>query len=325
MPLTLRVTDAPHRSLRSAAVLLFLLLGPLSAAPSPARASVEENDDAGVEEADLESLMDVDVTSVSKRVQKASRSPAAIFVISQEDIRRSGATVLPELLRMVPGLHVARVDSSHWAISSRGFTSEFSNKLLVLIDGRAIYSEPLFSSVIWNEHDLMLEDVDRIEVVRGPGGSLWGANAVNGVINIMTKSAKDTQGGLVSGLTGTHDTGIGAARWGGSVGEDVHYRVYGKYAARDAFELRSGHSAADAWDTGRVGSRVPRSRGPRRSRSTYGAASVTTRASTSSRSTSTAATGRSPTRSSRSGPRPPRSCTRARSSSRRSRSALARC
>src|SRR5581483_5460364 len=145
----------------------------------------------------IEDLINVKVTSVAKKEQTLLESPAAIFVITQEDIRRSGMTSVPELLRMVPGINVAQVDGNVWAISARGFNSQFANKLLVLIDGRSVYS-PLFSGVYWEVQDLLLEDIDRIEVIRGPGAAVWGANAVNGVINILTKHAAETKGGLVT-------------------------------------------------------------------------------------------------------------------------------
>src|SRR6202011_4959719 len=137
----------------------------------------------------MEDLMNIQVTSVSKRTQKVADAAAAVFVITREDIRRSGATSIPEALRMAPGLQVARIDENKWAIGSRGFNGRFDNKLLVLIDGRSVYT-PLFSGVYWNVQDVMLEDIDRIEVIRGPGATLWGANAVNGVINVITKKAK---------------------------------------------------------------------------------------------------------------------------------------
>jgi outer membrane cobalamin receptor len=143
----------------------------------------------------LEDLMNIEVTSVSKKEQKLSQAAAAVFVISQEDIRRSGATNIPDLLRMVPGIHVAQLDANIWAISIRGFTDRYGDKVLVLIDGRSVYT-PLTSGVNWDQQDVPLEDIDRIEVIRGPGGTVWGANAVNGVINIITKSAKATQGAL---------------------------------------------------------------------------------------------------------------------------------
>lgn len=141
----------------------------------------------------LESLMDISIFSVSKREESSFEAAAAVYVISREDIRRSGAQNIPEALRMVPGLEVASIDANKWAITSRGFQERFSNKLLVLIDGRSVYT-PLFSGVYWDVQDTLLEDIDRIEVIRGPGGTLWGANAANGVINIITKKASETQG-----------------------------------------------------------------------------------------------------------------------------------
>ncbi len=175
-------------------------------------ADQEEGDDIlDILDLDIEQLaradvvvpsMDVEVTSVTRTEGTVGRSPAAIFVITPEMIRRSGATCIPEVLRMVPGLEVARINSDVWAISSRGFNDRFANKLLVQIDGRSIYT-PIFSGVFWEANHVMLQDVERIEVIRGPGATVWGANAVNGVINIVTKSAKDTQGLLFSGIAGT--------------------------------------------------------------------------------------------------------------------------
>src|SRR5258706_941267 len=152
----------------------------------------------------MEDLMNLQVTSVSKRTQKVADAAAAIFVITQEDIRRSGATSIPEALRLVPGLEVARIDENKWAIGSRGFNGRFDNKLLVLIDGRSGYN-PLFSGVYWNIQDVMLEDLDRIEVIRGPGATLWGANAVDGVINVITTNAKSTQSAVVTAGAGTEE------------------------------------------------------------------------------------------------------------------------
>jgi iron complex outermembrane receptor protein len=140
----------------------------------------------------LEALMDIEVTSVSKKPQKKSEAAAAIFVITNTDLQRWGVTNVPDALRRVPGLQVARIDANKWAITSRGFNSRFANKLLVLVDGRSVYT-PLFAGVYWEANEVMLEDVERIEVIRGPGGTVWGANAVNGVINIITKSAADTR------------------------------------------------------------------------------------------------------------------------------------
>src|SRR5712691_6236445 len=183
-------------------------------------------------ETSLEALINMEVTSASKKQEKLSQTAAAIYVITQEDIRRSGATSIPELLRVVPGLDVAHIDASKWAISSRGFNDRFANKMLVLIDGRTVYS-PLFSGVNWDVQDTLLEDIERIEVIRGPGATLWGANAVNGVINITTKAAKDTQGGLVTAGTGNQERGLGAVRYGGQAGHHGYYRFFAKYFNRD--------------------------------------------------------------------------------------------
>ncbi len=185
----------------SAPVLSPLILAAVMAA-APVSSRAEAPADVDFTKLSLEELMDVEVTSVSKRRQRVADAAAAIFVIGQEDIRRSGATSVPELLRMVPGVEVARIDANKWAVSIRGFNGRFSGKLLVLIDGRSVYS-PLFSGVYWDAQDVVLEDVERIEVIRGPGATMWGANAVNGVINIISKSANDTQGTLLSGGGGT--------------------------------------------------------------------------------------------------------------------------
>jgi iron complex outermembrane receptor protein len=203
----------------------------------------------------LDELADLKVTSVSKKPERVSAAAAAIYVITQEDIHRSGATTLPEVLRLAPGLHVGRIDAHTWSVSARGFADQFANKLLVLIDGRSVYT-PLFSGVYWDIQDTMLEDVDRIEVVRGPGGTMWGANAVNGVINVITKSARDTQGGLISGGGGTEERGVANFRYGGRLGEKAHYRVYGKYFNADDSVLASGAPADDPWWMGRGGFRT---------------------------------------------------------------------
>ena len=203
----------------------------------------------------VEELMNVVVTSVSKRAERLSHAASAIQVITQEDILGSGATRLPEALRLASNLQVAQVDSRQWAISARGFNSTTANKLLVLIDGRTIYT-PLFSGVFWDAQDVALADIDRIEVISGPGATLWGANAVNGVINIITKNARDTHGLLVSGGGGTEVRGFGTARYGGSAGAGVHYRVYGKGFARDATMLPSGQDAGDDWHMGQGGVRL---------------------------------------------------------------------
>ncbi|MCP4691466.1 MAG: TonB-dependent receptor, partial [Desulfobacterales bacterium] len=173
-------------------------------------------------------------------------APAAVFVITNEDIRRSGVTNIPDALRMAPGIHVARINASSWAITARGFNRYFSNKLLVMIDGRTVYS-PLYSGVYWSAQDVLLEDIDRIEVIRGPGASLWGANAVNGVINIITKSSRDTVGGLVVAGAGTEERGFGAVRYGTRVGKNAHVRAYAKYFDRDAGGDFGGIEANDDW------------------------------------------------------------------------------
>ena len=200
----------------------------------------------------LEDLMNI---SVAKRPQKVVDSAAAVFVITQEDIHRSGATSIPEALRMVPGLEVARIDENKWAIGSRGFNGRFDNKLLVLIDGRSVYT-PLFSGVYWNVQDVVLEDVDRIEVIRGPGATLWGANAVDGVINIITKSAKDTQGGLVTAEAGSEERTAESVRYGGKVRDNTYYRVYGKYYDWYPSIDTTGATASDGWHALRSGFRI---------------------------------------------------------------------
>ncbi len=203
----------------------------------------------------LQDLLQVSVTSVSKRKQPLSRTAAAVYVITQEDIRRSVATCLPELLRMAPGLHVARIDANKWAVGARGFGGRYSDKLLVLVDGRSVYTQP-FSGVYWESLDLPLEDIQRIEIVRGPGAAMWGANAVNGVINIITKTARDTHGPLVSAQTGTSDRVVGTMRHGGALGRKFDYRTYVRGGLRAPYSNLSGQSARDGWDSLRGGFRA---------------------------------------------------------------------
>ncbi len=203
----------------------------------------------------LEELANIEVTSVGKKEQKLSQAPAAVYVLTQQDIRRSGATSIPEALRMVPGLQVARIDANKWAISARGFNGQFANKLLVMIDGRSVYT-PLFSGVYWDAQDLLLDDIDRIEVIRGPGGAAWGANAVNGVISIITKSAAETQGGLLTAGAGNQEQGFGGVRYGGRLGPSARYRMYSKYFQRDHVWRASGRAAADDWHATRGGFRL---------------------------------------------------------------------
>jgi len=203
----------------------------------------------------LEDLGRIRVTSVSKKSESLSGAASAIHVITQEDLRRSGATSVAEALRMAPGLVVAQANSRQWAISSRGFNDLYANKLLVLLDGRSMYT-PLFSGVFWEETDTVLEDVDRIEVIRGPGATLWGANAVNGVINIITKSAQETQGTLISAGGGNEERGFGTVRYGGRLGTNAFYRVYGKAFSREEATLSNGGGAGDDWRTSQWGFRV---------------------------------------------------------------------
>jgi iron complex outermembrane receptor protein len=194
----------------------------------------------------LEDLMNIQVTSVSRKEQKTSQAAAAIFVISQEDISRSGALNIPDLLRMVPGVDVAQIDASNWAISVRGFNGQFSNKLLVLVDGRTVYS-PMFAGVFWNAQNVPLDSIERIEIIRGPGAAIWGSNAVDGVINIITRSAEHTQGGWVSGSAGNAATGPAAISYSGKVPGFGAYRVYAegfRYNSLPTFANAEGH---DDW------------------------------------------------------------------------------
>jgi iron complex outermembrane recepter protein len=202
----------------------------------------------------LEQLGNVEVTTVSKEPQEVMKTPAAVFVITQEDIQRSGATSIPEALRLAPGVEVAQIDGNHWSVAIRGFAGQFSKSLLVLVDGRSVYT-PLFEGVYWDLPYVMLEDVERIEVIRGPGGTIWGSNAVNGVINIITKSANDTHGTLATLGSGTVDQGTGAFRYGGTVGKDFDYRVYGMGGIRGQEEHPDG-DGFDHWRMGQMGFRT---------------------------------------------------------------------
>jgi iron complex outermembrane receptor protein len=218
-------------------------------------------DTANYFELDLEQLLELKVRSVSKKEEPIANAPAAVYVVTSEDITRSGVTSIPDALRMVPGLQVARSDSNSWAISIRGFNSDLANKLLVLVDGRTIYN-PVFGGVLWEAHNVMLEDIERIEVVRGPGGTLWGANAVNGVINIITKHTSDTQGNLTSTLYGNEEQGTLSARQGGLFGNNGSYRIYARGSKQDASRKppaaggNQQHDTYDEWDGFRTGFRA---------------------------------------------------------------------
>ncbi len=203
----------------------------------------------------LEDLLDIEVTSVSRRAEQLATSAAAVYVLSGEEIHQSGARSLPEALKLVPGLHVAQIDGQRWAIAARGFNGNISDKLEVLIDGRSVYS-PLFSGTFWDAQDVFLPDIDRIEVIRGPASITWGSNAVNGVINIVTKRAEDTQGVLAYAGGGDEQTGFAGARYGGRAGTHAYWRAYTRYWQRDALVTTSGSDARDSMDMTQGGFRL---------------------------------------------------------------------
>ncbi len=234
-------------TLRSAALILVLI--------SFAAGASAQQSTADLGSKSIEDLMNIEVTSVSKKEERLFQTAAAVSVITQDQIRHSGLTSIPELLRLVPGLDVARIDGNKWAISSRGFNGRVANKLLVLIDGRSVYS-PETSGVYWEVQDLAIEDIERIEVVRGPGGTLWGANAVNGVINIITKHSEETLGALFTAGAGTQEQGFGTVRYGSKIGEGSYYRVYGKYFKRHGMIDVSGANANDGQQAVRGGGRL---------------------------------------------------------------------
>jgi iron complex outermembrane receptor protein len=202
----------------------------------------------------IEELANIDISSVSKRPEPLGEAAASVYVITREQIRRYGATSIPEILRLAPNLQIARVNSSQYAITARGFNGTIANKLLVLIDGRSVYT-PLFSGVFWDVQDTLIADIDRIEVISGPGGTLWGSNAVNGVINIITRHSRETQGALLS-IGGGPDERGASFRYGAKLGEHTTYRVYAKGFGRENTENSSGVSARDSWGKGQAGFRL---------------------------------------------------------------------
>ncbi|MDM8549029.1 TonB-dependent receptor [Desulfobacterales bacterium HSG2] len=246
------------------AVIMLMLLPPVQ----NCRADNDPDQDTSIDftEFSLEELKDIEIISVSKKPEKLSGVSAAVFVITQEDIRRSGATSIPDALRLAPGVQVARDDLTDWEVIVRGFNKDFSNNLLVLIDGRSVYS-PVFSGVYWDVQDTVLADIERIEVIRGPGATVWGANAVNGVINIITKSAKETRGGQVTALGGAKE-GSGSVRYGGTIGKETFYRAYVKYFNREGTDDADAddiddidddeESSSDNWRSLRGGFRMDR-------------------------------------------------------------------
>jgi iron complex outermembrane recepter protein len=237
---------------------LLLVAGSFSASWADAH-EADGGSDVTLKQLSLEQLGDVEVTTASKEPEQVWRTPAAIYVLTQEDIRRSGATSIPEALRLVPGVEVARVDSDHWSIGIRGFGAILASKLLVLIDGRSVYT-PLFAGVYWQAQAVPVDDIERIEVIRGPGGTIWGANAVDGIINIITKSAKDTQGTMASLGGGNVDQGATSIRDGGSNDRGFNYRVYGMGFVRGA-EVHSDGPNFDEWRMGQAGFRTDWGRG----------------------------------------------------------------
>jgi iron complex outermembrane receptor protein len=228
----------------------FIALGPPASAQTPDTLVSP----GALKRLSLEQLMDVEVTSVSRRAEKLSSTASAIQIITADDIRSSGASSIPEALRLAPNLQVAQVNSSQWAVSARGFDNVLANKLLVMIDGRTVYT-PLYAGVFWDVHNVPLETVDRIEVISGPGGTLWGANAVNGVINIITKSATETQGLSIEGRAGT-ELGFGGVRYGGQFSPGLAFRAYGQGFGRGSTALASGADAKDSWGMGQGGFRM---------------------------------------------------------------------
>ena len=230
--------------------VLFLAFAALTAPAWPQQKALGD-----LTSASLEDLMNMEVVSVSKTQQKLSHTASAIFVITQEDIRRSGALNIPDLLRMAPGIDVAQINANNWAIGVRGFNDRFSNKLLVMVDGRSVYTSS-FGGVFWDVLDLPLEDIERIEVIRGPGGSVWGANAVNGIINIITKKASETQGAQVTTGGGNVQQGFGTVQYGGNLGSSTKYRAYTKYLNDGDFPDALGQNGGDGWHMLRGGFRA---------------------------------------------------------------------
>ena len=235
------------------------LAGAALALVSPAAARATEGGAAAASLSDLnamsiEQLANLDITSVSKRGERLADAPAAVFVITHDAILQSGAVSLPEMLRLAPNLQVAEISASSYAITARGFNGNAADKLLVMIDGRSVYTQ-LFGGVLWDEQDVLPEDIDRIEVVSGPGATLWGANAVNGVINIITRKASDTQGGVFSASVGNRQD-EGDLQYGGKAGDDLHYRAYVQGFTVPGDRTSVGTDALDAWHKTQGGFRI---------------------------------------------------------------------
>jgi iron complex outermembrane receptor protein len=244
---------------RAAIIILLVLEGLVNT--SFAAAQQDQANGEPLKQLSLADLGNVEVTTASKEPEEVWKTPAAVFVITQDAIRRSGATSIPEVLRLAPGVEVAQVDSDHWSVGIRGFGAVLASKLLVLIDGRSVYT-PLFAGVYWQAQATPLEDIERIEVIRGPGGTIWGANAVDGIINIITKSAKDTHGGLASLGGGNVDQGTSGFRYGDANGRGFNYRVYGMGFDRGGGFHPAGTSF-DEWRMGQAGFRTDWDEGAR--------------------------------------------------------------
>src|SRR5437660_2290069 len=244
------------RARRRAALLLACgLLGAMGGGRAFAGAQVDPPSAGDLKRLSIEDLMNLDVTSVAKEPQRLLQAAAAIQVITADDIRRSGASSIPEVLRLADNLQVAQINAHDWAISARGFNANLANKLLVLVDGRVVYT-PLYGGVLWNVQDCLLADIERIEVISGPGGTLWGANAVNGVINIITRAAQDTQGLYALAAGGNELQEQAGIRFGTTLAPGVYFRAYGKYTGLDRDVTTAGTSADDSWHFGRGGFRL---------------------------------------------------------------------
>ncbi len=243
-----RRTSAPQTDRLTAAIVascLLMVSGVALGAPSRP---------GDLADLSLEELAGIRITSVSKRPESLANAAASVFVITGEEIRRSGATTLPEALRLAPNLQVARVDARNYAVTARGFNSAFENKLLVLIDGRTVYT-PLFSGVFWDAQDVVLEDIARIEVISGPGATMWGANAVNGVINVITETAEETQGTLAA-VGASNSERQAVVRYGGTLANGGHFRIYGKHAGNDDPKLANGRDSRTGWRREQTGFRT---------------------------------------------------------------------
>ncbi|TMQ48955.1 MAG: hypothetical protein E6K73_10745 [Candidatus Eisenbacteria bacterium] len=246
---------APRPGRRAAVLVVILALLAIATRGALAQSEPSTQPPSVLKKMSLEELFDLEVTSVSQKPESLSKTSAAIHVVTHDDVQRMGALSIPEALRYIPGVEVARVDSRQYAITARGFNGTVANKLLVLIDGRSVYT-PLYSGVFWDVQDAFMDDIEQIEVIRGPGATVWGANAVNGVINVITKDAAHTQGLLVTGGAGNAERGFGGARYGGTLGSHAFYRVYGKSFDRAPSLLPSRRAAGDDFRISQGGVRI---------------------------------------------------------------------